>query len=610
MALVYTSNEREICVFDARNPAGGGLHIARPDGELAFAPINSASTGKPVAGILGIIRLRLTKYVIFVTKAREVGRILGHPILQATDFDLVPLREWRIRDDSEKQYLGLVEKHLHSGSIFFSYELDITSSFQRQASQGAPQPGQFLWERADPRFFWNYYVSADLMDAAARDRSIGAFVLPVVYGVFSESPTTINGEPSTFGIITRRSRFRAGTRYFRRGIDADGNVANYNETEQFVVIKGRLYAYVQTRGSVPIFWGEVNNMKYRPMLRVGGAPVDAARRHFDEQERLYGRNWLVNLVNQNGYEKAIKDGYEGVVAALGDPQLDYTYFDFHHECSGMRWHRVQILIDHLVSRGLSDQGWFEASLTPDGTAVADVLARQSGVVRTNCMDCLDRTNVVQSQIAKWVLQRQLEESNVLPPGRSWELDTHFLFVFRNIWADNADGVSCTYSGTGALKTDFTRTGKRTKLGALSDLRNSIARYILNNCYDGPRQDSFDLFLGNHLPYETVDPPFFDARPLLTQSMPYVVLGSAIMAGAGILFPKEDNPILVSRLFVIFWVFMFALSLRSVFANGLQYVNWPKLVPLDFVTWHEKLRNGISRGWEVIEAGTGSFNKAE
>lgn len=56
-----------------------------------------------------------------------------------------------------------------------------------------------------------------------------------------------------------------------------------------------------------------------------------------------------------------------------------------------------------------------------------------------------------------------------------------------VWADNADVISCAYSGTGALKTDFTRTGNRTKAGALQDLQNSIVRYIKNNFLDGNRQ---------------------------------------------------------------------------------------------------------------------------
>lgn len=60
-------------------------------------------------------------------------------------------------------------------------------------------------------------------------------------------------------------------------------------------------------------------------------------------------------------------------------------------------------------------------------------------------------------------------------------------TFRGIWADHADYVSKAYSGTGALKTDFTRTGVRTKKGLLMDGQNSIMRYLYNNYSDGDRQ---------------------------------------------------------------------------------------------------------------------------
>lgn len=38
---------------------------------------------------------------------------------------------------------------------------------------------------------------------------------------------------------------------------------------------------------------------------------------------------------------------------------------------------------------------------------------QDGTVRTNCMDNLDRTNVVQAALAKWTLNQQLRELGVL-----------------------------------------------------------------------------------------------------------------------------------------------------------------------------------------------------
>ena len=38
---------------------------------------------------------------------------------------------------------------------------------------------------------------------------------------------------------------------------------------------------------------------------------------------------------------------------------------------------------------------------------------QTGVVRTNCMDNLDRTNVVQATLAKWTLNQQLRDLGIL-----------------------------------------------------------------------------------------------------------------------------------------------------------------------------------------------------
>lgn len=58
---------------------------------------------------------------------------------------------------------------------------------------------------------------------------------------------------------------------------------------------------------------------------------------------------------------------------------------------------------------------------------------------------------------------------------------------HSVWADHADTISIPYSGTGALKTDFTRLGTRTRLGMLNDGKNSVMRYIKNNFFDGAKQ---------------------------------------------------------------------------------------------------------------------------
>lgn len=56
---------------------------------------------------------------------------------------------------------------------------------------------------------------------------------------------------------------------------------------------------------------------------------------------------------------------------------------------------------------------------------------QNSVIRTNCMDCLDRTNVVQSTLSRWVLNRQLREVGILQSTEVIENDEQFMQIFRN-----------------------------------------------------------------------------------------------------------------------------------------------------------------------------------
>lgn len=110
----------------------------------------------------------------------------------------------------------------------------------------------------------------------------------MVFGSVELRSSTINHRDLLFCLIARRSRYRAGTRYFTRGIDSTGHVANFNETEQIVLtdppqtdprtggivpgngrVEGRdRNSFVQTRGSIPVFWAEVNNLRYKPDMQV------------------------------------------------------------------------------------------------------------------------------------------------------------------------------------------------------------------------------------------------------------------------------------------------------------------------------------------------------
>jgi len=112
------------------------------------------------------------------------------------------------------------------------------------------------------------------------------------------------------------------------------------------------------------------------------------------------------------------------------------------------------------------------------------------------MDCLDRTNVVQSVFSRNIAHEQLYKLGMCnkPKGLPFEkFSTNELeSAFRNIWTDNADAISVLYTGTPALKTDFTRTGKRSHKGAIDDGKHSMIRYYINNFCDGYNHDCIDI----------------------------------------------------------------------------------------------------------------------
>ncbi|KAK0354904.1 Phosphoinositide phosphatase sac1 [Friedmanniomyces endolithicus] len=624
------------------SPNAPTLVIDRPSGDLRLN--NGKLTGghrvSSISGILGIVKLRLDSYVIAITKSQPMGRIKGHQIYKVISTEFMPLRERQLTDPDEQTYLTYLKASIKSGPMYFSYSFDLTNSYQRQAQCDPNQP---LWQRADDRFFWNRFVCNSLVDfregkasgrmSAGPQPAVDAYILPVMYGMMNITGTSVKGNALSFVLITRRSRYRAGTRYMSRGIDEQGHVSNFNETEQMVIMndsgsagltsftgdqsiaksnpvggkEAQVLSYVQTRGSVPVFWAEINNLHYVPTLQIRSAESakEAASRHFDEQIRLYGENYLVNLVNQKGREVRVKNAYEEVTSLLQSSpsekqeassrtnersnvmessdkrgwydHLHYVYFDFHNETKGLKWHRAQLLLDQLKD-GLVAGGYFHGIDRPSGGI--DVRRQQTAVVRTNCMDCLDRTNVVQSMLGRWTLTRQLIDLGVLKSGESAQDDQAFENLFRNVWADNADVVSRSYSGTGALKTDFTRTGNRTRAGALQDMNSSITRYVRNNFSDGPRQDGFDLFLGAYqpdgAPIESGQ-QFVDRRPLLVQAVPYLLGFCVFLVVISLSTTRvRDSTVWPLRLFTLLSTGVAGWSGRFMWTYGSLYVNWPKL----------------------------------
>merc|ERR1740124_1232897 len=114
-----------------------------------------------------------------------------------------------------------------------------------------------------------------------------------------------------------------------------------------------------------------------------------------------------------------------------------------------------------------------------------IIMEQTSVFRVNCMDWLDRTNVVQAAIARCIITTLLRRLGRLLPEETLPLSCRR--IHNCIWANNGDAISRQYAGTAAMKGDFTRTGERKIAGLMKDGYNSANRYYLNRFKDIYRQ---------------------------------------------------------------------------------------------------------------------------
>jgi len=410
--------------------------------------------------------------------------------------------------DLEKLEKRLVEEFLKlfndSKAFYFSYNGDITKNLQRQNEYQDLNKGLPVWRRVDDRFFFNKALLKEVIDM--QDTRAEGWILPLIQGYIEIKDCNIDMElleelggdsklPTFYRlcIISRRAHARAGTRYKRRGVDEDGKVANYVETEQIVLYHNYALSFVQVRGSIPIFWSQPG-LKYRPPPRIDkteGENQMAFSKHFLEQIDMYGPVTCVSLVDRNGREKILSDVFLENILFLNEPDVSFVSFDFHEYCRGMKFENVSILIENIQEM-IQKMGYFWVDSHGK-------VCGQKGVFRINCVDCLDRTNVVQTAIARTMLEVQLTKLGVVQPenGLSQSCKTNF----QSLWANNGDIVSRQYAGTNALKGDYTRTGERNLSGLVKDGVNSASRYYLNHIRDTYRQAAIDVLIGKEISEE-------------------------------------------------------------------------------------------------------------
>jgi hypothetical protein len=217
---------------------------------------------------------------------------------------------------------------------------------------------------------------------------------------------------------------------------------------------------------------------------------DATILHFSDMFSRYGAPIvIINLlrVNMKNKENSLAEEYLNTVNQLNsqlpkDFQILYHSFDIKNEIKKSKKNYEEKFYC-CFKDVLPKIGVFVASVNP----AFFMMKFQVGVVRTNCVDCIDRTNEGQLLISHLALEMQMAELGIC---QSLSKKCEIVQILTKLFEEMGDAIALQYSGSIAHKaTNSKEKSKQSKLIV------ATKRHLANLIKDSKKQQAINLFLG-------------------------------------------------------------------------------------------------------------------
>ena len=468
--------------------------------------------------ILGIINIKNIEYILFVTSSNIVGKINNEEIygISEVDFCEIPNEQMEYKDEEQ---IGTIKKgisNLLKLGFYYSFGLDLTNTQQNQAkilydkktknkfinfdNNNFEDKIKRIYMSSYKKYFYNFNLYKRFLNNETKEPIDYTFITPIICGYVGMFDYQINNKKIQIILITRRSQNFAGTRYNTRGINDDGNVANYCESEHILIAGEILCSFSQLRGSAPVFFDRVGLTAYTDITRNKNLTKQAFSKHLQELNVDYPLIYFINLLNQKkSIEAPIILEFEKQIKLIQDNNnLRYTFFDMQNECPKDNYSKIDNLMNNIAPIA-EIFNFFSKNINTN-----EIYSIQKGTTRTNCLDCLDRTNVIQTRISWLVLKNMFKflkldnqifndifntQENFFSVGNN-----EFKENFKNLWAENGDKLSIQYAGTSSTITTVTKTGGHGLMGLLQHGIATVSRLYQGNFEDNFKQECIDTLL--------------------------------------------------------------------------------------------------------------------
>ncbi|KAM5532686.1 hypothetical protein V8D89_013655 [Ganoderma adspersum] len=490
-------------------------------------------------GVAGFIRFTAGWYMILISKRSVVALIGGHYVYHCESTDMIPVAfSHKIDKTAEEQRLMNVFKQVDmSKNFYFSYTYDLTSTLQHNLTRDGLSPSR-RWALND-RYAWNHHLLTAAFEEGSAPSSKAHWLVPLVHGHVDQAKLTVLGRVVFITLIARRSRHHAGARYLKRGVNDEGNVANEVETEQIVseTLTTPFYApapkdspdgrqgrrpspnftsYVQYRGSIPLFWTqEVTGVAPKPPIEI---PVidpfyTSAARHFDDLFKRYGTPiTILNLIKSREpqpRESKLLEEYTQCVLYLNqflapEKRMVHRPWDMARAYKEKKQDVISYLED-IAEESIQMTGFFHTGPEPFSHFLQNesegedypwrtAMSVQNGICRTNCVDCLDRTNAAQFVFGKRALGHQLYALGVVDtPNLAFDSDA--VNMLTEMYHDHGDSLALQYTGSALVNRVETYRRMPHWNSHSRDIIENLRRFYANSLLDNDKQAAINLFLG-------------------------------------------------------------------------------------------------------------------
>lgn len=483
-------------------------------------------------GIVGFVKFLGPYYMLLITKRRKIGSICGHAVYSITKSEMIPIPTSTVLSNmafsrNENRYKKLLRTVDLTKDFFFSYSYLIMLSLQKNLSNH--ESGLILYETM---FVWNEFLTRGIRNQLRNTM----WTVALVYGFFKEVKLPICEKDFKLILIARRSRHYAGTRYLKRGVNEKGRVANDVETEQIVlenVPEGcplQISSVVQNRGSIPLFWSqETSRLNIKPdiILSRKDPRYDATQLHFENLVKRYGNPIIIlNLIKtreKKPRESILRAEFANAIDCINKKLSEENHLKFLHwdlnKFTKNKATNVLMALGKVAANALELTGFFYCHVSPssrtaellnfpwarnydlDGIESTKCPTFQRGVLRTNCIDCLDRTNVAQFVYGLVALGHQLHALGLIGV-ENIDLDSPLADSLMKIYEAMGDTLALQYGGSAAHNKIFSERRGQWKAATQSqEFFRTLQRYYSNAYMDAEKQDAINVFLGHFQPQE-------------------------------------------------------------------------------------------------------------